>query len=132
MTSDTLLHKPAQAAPDLAAAMAEIGRQAREAAAALALAPADSKTAALKAAAAAVRSRANEILAANAEDLAEAKQAGIGAALLDRLALDPKRLETVARGPEVIDALPEPVVRGLAEWTPPHGLRIARVRLTPR
>jgi len=127
MTSDTLLHKPAQAASDLAAAMADIGRQAREAAAALALAPADSKTAALKAAAAAVRSRANEILAANAEDIAEAKQAGIGAALLDRLALDPKRLEAVARGLEDIAALPDPVGRVLAEWTRPNGLRIARV-----
>jgi glutamate-5-semialdehyde dehydrogenase len=127
MTSDTLLHKPAQAAPDLAAAMAEIGRQAREAATALALAPAESKTAALEAAAAAVRARANEILAANAEDLAEAKQAGIGAALLDRLALDPKRLEAVARGLEDIAALPDPVGRTLAEWTRPNGLRITRI-----
>jgi glutamate-5-semialdehyde dehydrogenase len=125
--SDTLLQKPAQAAPDLAAAMAEIGRQARDAAAALALAPADAKTAALEAAAAAVRSRANEILAANAQDIGEAKQAGIGAALLDRLALDPKRLEAVARGLEDIAALPDPVGRVLAEWTRPNGLRITRV-----
>src|SRR6202140_2603277 len=125
--SDTLSRNPAQAAPDLAAAMAEIGRQAREAATALALAPADAKTAALEAAAAAVRARADEILAANAEDLAEAKQAGIGAALVDRLALDPKRLEAVARGLEDIAALPDPVGRSLAEWTRPNGLRIARV-----
>jgi glutamate-5-semialdehyde dehydrogenase len=125
--SDTLLQKPAQAAPDLAAAMAEIGRQARDAAAALALAPADAKTAALEAAAAAVRSRANEILAANEQDIGEAKQAGIGAALLDRLALDPKRLEAVARGLEDIAALPDPVGRVLAEWTRPNGLRITRV-----
>src|ERR1700688_293038 len=125
--SDTLLQKPAQAAPDLAAAMADIGRQAREAATALALAPADAKTAALQGAGAAVRARADEILAANAEDLAEAKQAGIGAALLDRLALDPKRLEAVARGLEDIAALPDPVGRSLAEWTRPNGLKIARV-----
>src|SRR6266404_5602718 len=125
--SDTVLRSPAQAAPDLAAAMAEIGRQAREASATLALAPAEAKTAALEAAAATVRSRANEILAANAEDLAEAKQAGIGAALLDRLALDPKRLEAVARGLEDIAAQPDPVSRTLAEWIRPNGLRIARV-----
>src|SRR5438128_2560830 len=125
--SDTALEKPAQSAPDLAAAIAAIGRQAREAAAALALAPAESRTAALEAAAAAVRARANEILAANAEDLAKAKQAGVGAALLDRLALDPKRLEAVARGLEEIAALPDPVGRTLAEWTRPNGLRIARV-----
>src|SRR5438132_6563142 len=125
--SDTALEKPAQSAPDLAAAMAAIGRQAREAAAALALAPAESKTAALEAAAVAVRTGANEILAANAEDLAEAKQAGIGSALLDRLALDPKRLEAVACGLEDIAAQPDPVGRVLAEWSRPNGLRIARV-----
>src|ERR1700731_222765 len=125
--SDTLLQKPAQAAPDRAAAMADIGRQAREAATALALAPADAKTAALQGAAAAVRARADEILAANAEDLAEAKQAGIGAALLDRLALDPKRLQAVARGLEMIASLPGPVGRPLAEWTQPNGLAIGRI-----
>jgi glutamate-5-semialdehyde dehydrogenase len=127
MTGDTLTRHAVQAAPDLAAAMAEIGRHAREAAAALALALAEAKTAALEAAAGAVRSRANEILAANAEDVGEAKQAGIGAALLDRLALDPKRLEAVARGLEDIAALPDPVGRTLAEWTRPNGLRITRV-----
>src|ERR1700732_3295863 len=109
MSPDTLVRRPAEAAPDLAAAMAEIGRQAREAAAQRALAPADAKTAALKAAAAAIRSRANEILSANAEDLAEAKQAGLTAALLDRLALDPKRLEAGARGLEDTPALADTV-----------------------
>src|SRR6202023_1014134 len=127
MSPDTLVRRPAEAAPDLAAAMAEIGRLAREASAQLALAPADAKTAALKAAAAAIRSRANEILSANAEDLAEAKRGGLTAALLDRLALDPKRLEGVARGLEDIAAQPDPVGRTLAEWTRPNGLRIARV-----
>jgi glutamate-5-semialdehyde dehydrogenase len=127
MSPDTLIRRPAGAAPDLAAAMAEIGRQAREASAQLALAPADAKTAALKAAAAAIRSRADEILSANADDLAEAKQAGLTGALLDRLALDPKRLEAVASGLEDIAAQPDPVGRTLAEWTRPNGLRIARV-----
>jgi glutamate-5-semialdehyde dehydrogenase len=127
MSPDTIVRHQPGTAPDLASAMAEIGRQAREAATQLALAPADAKTAALKAAAAAIRSQANEILAANAEDLAEAKQAGLTAALLDRLALDPKRLEGVARGIEDIAAQPDPVGRTLAEWTRPNGLRIARV-----
>src|SRR6266849_815373 len=112
---------------NLAATMAEIGRRARDAAAALALSPAEAKTAALQAAAAAVRAQANAILAANADDLAEAKQAGIGAALLDRLALDPKRLEAVATGLEDIAALPDPIGRVLAEWTRPNGLKISRV-----
>jgi glutamate-5-semialdehyde dehydrogenase len=127
MSPDTLARPSAEAASDLARVMAEIGRRAREASARLALAPADAKTAALKAAASAIRVRADEILAANAEDLAAAKAAGIGAALLDRLALDPKRLEAVARGLEDIAAQPDPVGRVLAEWTRPNGLRIARV-----
>jgi glutamate-5-semialdehyde dehydrogenase len=128
MTTDTLT-RTLQTAPgdDLAATMAAIGRRARDAAASLALAPAEAKVAALRAGAAAVRSRANEILAANAEDVAEAKAAGIGAALIDRLALDPKRVEAIARGLEDIAALPDPVGRVLAEWTRPNGLNIARV-----
>ena len=117
------LEKPAA----LAATMAELGRRAREAAVRLALATAEAKVTALKAAAAAVRGRQNEILAANAEDIDAAKANGIGAALLDRLALDPKRLEGVAKGLEDIAALPDPVGRVLAEWERPNGLRISRV-----
>jgi glutamate-5-semialdehyde dehydrogenase len=123
---DTILREePATSA--IAATMAELGRRAREAAAQLALASADAKVAALKAAAAAVRGRQNEILAANADDVAAAKANGIGAALIDRLALDPKRLEGVAKGLEDIAALPDPVGRVLAEWARPNGLRISRV-----
>jgi glutamate-5-semialdehyde dehydrogenase len=111
----------------LAATMAELGRRAREAAVLLALASSDAKVAALTAAATAVRNRQNEILAANAEDVAAANANGIGAALLDRLALDPKRLEAVAKGLEDIAALPDPVGHVLAEWERPNGLRISRV-----
>jgi glutamate-5-semialdehyde dehydrogenase len=123
--SETLTRTKTEA--DLAATMAQIGRSARDAAAVLALAPAEARERALQAAAAAVRSQANEILAANAEDLAAAKAAGIRAALIDRLALDPKRLEAIARRLEDIAALPDPVGRVLAEWTRPNGLKISRV-----
>ena len=125
--TEALLREAPQTEPDLANVMAGIGRCAREAATALALAAPEKKAAALRAAAAAVRSRANEILAANADDVAAAKRAGTSAALVDRLALDPKRLEAVARGLEDIAALPDPVGRVLAEWTRPNGLNISRV-----
>jgi glutamate-5-semialdehyde dehydrogenase len=118
---------PVEKPAALAATMAELGRRAREAATRLALASADAKVAALKAAAAAVRSRQNEILAANADDVATARANGTGAALLDRLALDPKRLEGVAKGLEDIAALPDPVGQVLAEWERPNGLKISRV-----
>ena len=111
--------------PDLTATMAEIGRRARAAATALALASAESKVAALREAARAVRDRASEILAANAGDLAEAED--LSPALRDRLALDPKRIEAIAAGLEAIAELPDPVGRVLAQWTRPNGLAIERV-----
>jgi len=124
---DTLLREKPAPAGSLALTMAEIGRQAREAAAQLALASAATKAAALRAAAASVRARRAEVLAANAQDVAEAGAAGIGAALIDRLALEPKRLEAVAAGLEEIAAQPDPVGKVLAEWTRPNGLAISRI-----
>jgi len=111
----------------LAAEMAKIGRRAREAAAALALASPEAKVAALNNSATAVRARADEILAANNRDLAEAEGQGITGALRDRLALDPKRVEAIAAGLEEIAALPDPIGRVLAEWTRPNGLAIQRI-----
>src|SRR6266478_3628342 len=126
MTTETLpRERSATREADLAATMAEIGRRARAAAAALALASAESKVAALREGARVVRARASEILAANALDLAEAED--LSAALRDRLALDPKRLETIAAGLEAIAELPDPVGRVLARWTRPNGLAIERV-----
>jgi glutamate-5-semialdehyde dehydrogenase len=113
--------------PDLAAEMAAIGRRAREAAAALALAPSAAKTAALRAAARAVRDRQDAIVAANRRDRAEARNEGLSAALEDRLALDGKRVEAIASGLEDIAALPDPVGRTLARWTRPNGLDIERI-----
>ena len=73
--------------------------------------------------------RANEarILEANAADMTDAKAKDLSAALLDRLMLDPKRVDAMAKGLEEIAALPDPVGRTLAEWDRPNGLEIARV-----
>jgi glutamate-5-semialdehyde dehydrogenase len=128
MTTQTLLGERIETSePDLAATMAAIGRRARVAAAALALASTEAKAAALRAAACAVRARSSEILAANARDLEEAESEGLSPALRDRLALDPKRLEAIAAGLEAIADLPEPVGRVLASWRRPNGLAIERV-----
>src|SRR5262245_11696246 len=99
---------------DVAAAMHEIGLRAR--AAALALVPAEQKDAALTAIANAIRARAEPILAANAEDLAEARATGATAAFLDRLALDPKRIETMAAGVEMVRQLKDPVGTVTEAW----------------
>src|SRR5262249_38455904 len=128
MPTETLLRDgTATSETDLPAVMAEIGRRAREAAPALALANAASKTAALHKAAAGVRTRVAEILEANRRDLAEAEEQGLTPALRDRLALNPKRVETIAEGLETVAALLEPVGRVLDRRTRPNGLVIERV-----
>ena len=126
MTIDTLA-RPETSAADLNQTMADIGRRARAASAALSLTSAAGRADALRAGAAAIRAQAADILAANEQDLAAARGSGIGGALLDRLALDPKRLEAVARGLEDIAELPDPIGTVLAEWTRPNGLQISRV-----
>ena len=104
-----------------------IGRRARDAAAALALASAEAKDSGAAAAAAAVRAQGNEILAANADDLAAARASGIAGALLDRLALDPKRVEAIAEGLEDIAALPDPVGRDARRLDAAERAQISRV-----
>jgi len=107
--------------------MADLGRRARAASRRVALASAETKNAALRAMAARIRFRADAILAANAEDLADAKAKGQTAAFIDRLILDPGRLEAIAQAVESIADLPDPVGRVLARFERPNGLEIERV-----
>ncbi len=107
--------------------MLALGAQARNAARSMREASAETKNKALLAVAAALRAHRADILAANAKDLDAGRTAGLSAALLDRLALDDKRVEAMAKGMEDIAALPDPVGRELARWTVPSGLDIARV-----
>ncbi|AMN45953.1 gamma-glutamyl phosphate reductase [Steroidobacter denitrificans] len=117
------------AGAELAGQMDALGRAAVQAARLLARASSASKDAALLGAAAAVRAQRDDILAANALDLRQAGERGLSAALLDRLALDDKRVEAMARGIEEIAALADPVGTVMASWERPNGLRIARVRV---
>jgi len=114
---------------DIAAVMREIGARAKVAARTLALAPSAQKDAALAAIANAIRARTRQILAANAEDLAEARAAGATPAFIDRLALDAKRIEVMAASVEVVRQLPDPVGTVTDAWTRPNGMRIERVRV---
>jgi glutamate-5-semialdehyde dehydrogenase len=108
--------------------MSALGFAARAASAQVRLAEPAQRSAALAAMARHLRAQAPAILSANAEDVAAARAAGQDAAFVDRLALDEKRLEAVARGVEETAALPDPVGAVMAEWTRPNGLRIQRVR----
>lgn len=107
--------------------MRSIGRAARAAARGLANAPAAQKDAALKAMAEAIRADTPAILAANAQDVAEAREAGQPASYLDRLALDEGRVGAIADAVAAIAALPDPVGRVLARFERPNGLVIERV-----
>jgi glutamate-5-semialdehyde dehydrogenase len=119
--------KPA-ATQSVADLMASLGQEAREAARALALAPTEAKNAALLAAAGELRAQTPAIMAANQRDMEAATAAGRPASFLDRLALDPKRIEAMAKGLEDIAALADPVGSVMARWKRLNGLDIARVR----
>jgi len=112
---------------DVRAIMAELGRRGRAAARTLALA--SRKDEALDAMGQFVRDREREILAANAEDVAESRATGATTAFLDRLTLDHKRIAAMADGIEVVRRLADPVGTVMDAWTRPNGMKIERVRV---
>ena len=121
--------KTVDAPGDIATVMRDIGRRAKSAARVLALAPPADKTRALGVMADAVRAARATILAANAEDIAEARTGGATPAFVDRLMLDDKRVAAMVDGIEVVGALADPVGTVSDSWTRPNGLRIERVRV---
>ncbi len=116
-------------ATDIASTMDALGRDAVAAAGVLALASTATKNAALTHIATAIRASRSALLAANALDMDAARAKGLSGAMLDRLALDAGRIESMARGVEEIAALADPVGTTIAQWTRPNGLDISRVRV---
>ncbi|MFT3939956.1 glutamate-5-semialdehyde dehydrogenase [Rhodopseudomonas sp.] len=114
---------------ELTALMTDLGRQARAAARTLALAPPEQKNRALEAMERAIRAGADKILAANAEDVADAKAAGTTSAFLDRLTLTPARVEAMAEGIAVVRGIADPVGTVTESWQRPNGMTIERVRV---
>jgi glutamate-5-semialdehyde dehydrogenase len=104
-------------------------KAARNASRELALCDAKAKNRALSDLAMAIRAGTQEILEANRKDLEQAKSEGVGGAFLERLTLDDKRIEAIARGVEQIAELPDPVGETIASWRRPNGLEIAQVRV---
>ena len=113
----------------IADAMADIGRRAKAAARKLALSPATQRDAALAAMTRMIRASEAGILAANAEDVAEAKTSGATSAFIERLALDEKRVAAMADGIDVVRKLSDPVGAITESWTRPNGMTIERVRV---
>ena len=119
----------AAATHDIATLMDGLGREAVAAANVLALASTAQKNRALENVAARLRGDQAALLAANALDMDAARAKGLSGAMLDRLALDEKRIEGMARGVEDIAALPDPIGTTAAHWTRPNGLDFARIRV---
>ncbi len=87
------------------------------------------KDRALHAAADAVLAHTHQILAANADDLAAARAAGTPEAMLDRLALNPQRVDGIAAGLRQVAGLPDPIGEVLRGRTMPNGLRLRQQRV---
>ncbi|MFN9773266.1 MAG: glutamate-5-semialdehyde dehydrogenase [Burkholderiales bacterium] len=114
---------------DIPVYVAEVGRRARAASRATARAATAAKDAALLAAAAAIRREAASLAAANAKDLEAARAAGHDAAFVDRLALTPKVIESMAVGLEQIAALPDPVGEISDMRFRPSGIQVGKMRV---
>src|SRR5262245_15825679 len=65
----------------------------------------------------------------NKKDLDAAKQAGLSSAVLDRIALDPKRVRAMAQGLREVAQLPDPVREVVKLWRRPNGLQVGRMRI---
>lgn len=109
--------------------VASLCRRARVASRSLAGRDRAAKDAALLEMAAGLRTREKDILVANARDLDDARARGTSGAMLDRLALDPKRVAQMAEAVEQIAELSDPVGAILSEDVRPNGLRVRRVRV---
>jgi glutamate-5-semialdehyde dehydrogenase len=107
----------------------DLALAAKAAARRLAAVDSATKNAALLAIADALETRVSEILAANAQDLAAGRDAGLSTALLDRLALDEARVRGIADGARAIAALPDPVGEVVDGGRLQNGLEVRKVRV---
>jgi len=107
----------------------EIARAARQASRPLAQVNSEVKNQTLRAMAKALGASEKAILAENAKDLEAGKKKGLSAAMLDRLALNPERIQAMGQGLSEVAGLPDPVGEVTAMWPRPNGLLIGRVRI---
>lgn len=107
--------------------LTEIGKRAKNAAAALAITSTEDKNRILQAMANALRENCDKILEANAIDIENGRKNGMADSLIDRLMLNADRIEGMAQGIEGVISLPDPVGRILWETERPNGMKIQRV-----
>jgi len=114
---------------ELAQLVTSIAQRARAASLILATTPTQQKNAALLKLAELIPAAEAELMAANAKDLAAAKENALPAAQVDRLTLNRKRLEQLAESVRQVAALPDPVGEVLEETVRPNGLKIRKLRV---
>ncbi|WP_312380782.1 glutamate-5-semialdehyde dehydrogenase [Stutzerimonas balearica] len=109
--------------------MTRLGRSAREASRVLARASTAQKNRALQAAARALDAARDELVAANEQDLAQGRANGLDAAMLDRLALTPKVIDSMIEGLRQVAALPDPIgaIRDMRYM--PSGIQVGKMRV---
>ena len=107
----------------------DVARRARQAAAELAPLSRAAKDAALHAIADALDARSPELVAANAVDVARAREAGISAYMIDRLSLTADRVAAIAGAVRHVASLPDPVGESVRGYTLPNGLELRQVRV---
>src|SRR4030042_1714735 len=107
----------------------EKGKAAKAASKRLAFLPTEIKNKALIGIADTLKARQNEILSANSQDYKESEASGMSAVMLDRLMLNPNRLEGIANDVRTVAALPDPVGEIIEERTLPNGLQISKKRV---
>ena len=118
-----------QMAMDILHYMTTVGIQAREASRHLARADTKAKNTALSALADAIRRNSNALLAANLDDLAAARAAGMAPAMLDRLTLSEKSIVGMAAGIEQVAELPDPIGEITDLKFQPSGIQVGRMRV---
>jgi glutamate-5-semialdehyde dehydrogenase len=114
---------------DLERMIVHLGQAAKKAARVLTNTSTPTKNQALLQAAARLRQDSGILLAANLQDLEVGRKNGLSAAMLDRLTLNETRIDTMAKGLELIADLPDPVGETIAMWRRPNGLEIGQVRV---
>src|SRR3954471_23431048 len=116
-------------AEELAAGCRALADRARTAARSLAVCRGGAKDAWLRRSAEALKMRSGEVLAANARDVAAGPSYGLNAAAIDRLTLDPKRIDEMSRALLEVAALPDPIGEVVASSRRPNGLDVSQVRV---
>jgi glutamate-5-semialdehyde dehydrogenase len=121
--------EPVTTPPDMAADCRALAERARAASRRLAVARGEAKNRWLKQAAAALADRAGEVLTANDRDVELAPGYGLNAAAIERLTLNPKRLDTIRHALVEVAGLPDPLGEVVESSRRPNGLEVTRIRV---